>query len=512
MRNQSIKSILLIEDNPADARLFREILSVRESDPIALTHVECMRDAETYLAERTVDLILLDLGLPDAQGLAAVRRVRAAAPSVALVVLTGLNDESQAAQVLQEGAQDHLIKGQIDPRGLLRALNYARERKTMEEALFAEKERAQVTLDCIGDAVVCTDNLGNVTFLNLVAERMTGWSQQEAVGKPVDAVNHKPIPDQMARATGQNRIVHLPSNCLLVRRDGFESPIEDSIAPIHDRAGKATGAVIVFHDVTVERTMALQMAHAAQHDFLTGLPNRLLLTDHVNQAVNLAQRHGKRVAMLFLDLDGFKHINDSLGHPMGDKLLQSVAKRLEDSVRRSDTVSRQGGDEFIVLLSEVEHSEDAAIAARIILRTVAEVHPIENRDLHITASIGISVYPEDGLDTETLIRNADTAMYQAKQNGRHGYQFFTPAMNVRAVERQFVEESLRRGLERHEFALHYQPTVNLKSGTITGAEALIRWTHPIRGPVSPIDLRVSKYWVTMTSCMTSLEEAPSTTF
>jgi diguanylate cyclase (GGDEF)-like protein len=180
-----------------------------------------------------------------------------------------------------------------------------------------------------------------------------------------------------------------------------------------------------------------------------------------------------------------KHINDSLGHPIGDKLLQSITKRLVDCVRGSDTVSRQGGDEFVVLLSEVEQSEDAAIAARRMLKAVAEAHPIDKHDLHVTTSIGVSVYPDDGLDAETLIKNADTAMYQAKENGQQSYQFFKPAMNVRAVERQSIEESLRRALERQEFALHYQPKINLRTGQITGAEALLRWAHPIRGPVSP---------------------------
>ena len=171
--------------------------------------------------------------------------------------------------------------------------------------------------------------------------------------------------------------------------------------------------------------------------------------------------------------------------PTGDKLLQSIARRLVECVRGSDTVSRQGGDEFVVLLSEVERSEDAAITARRMLQAVAEAHSIDQHDLHVTTSIGVSVYPDDGLDAETLIKNADTAMYQAKENGRQSYQFFKPAMNVRAVERQAIEESLRRALERQEFALHYQPKIDLKTGAITGAEALLRWTHPVRGPIPP---------------------------
>jgi diguanylate cyclase (GGDEF)-like protein/PAS domain S-box-containing protein len=492
MSKKLMEVLLLVEDNPGDARLLREMFAEHGSNRTELTHVESMSEAEKCLSERAFDIILLDLGLPDAHGLIAVRRARAAAPRVPLVVLTGLDDESLAGQALQEGAQDYLIKGQIEARGLLRSLRYAIERQVMEEALFVEKERAQVTLNCIGDAVVCTDFAGNITFLNLVAEKMTGWSRQEAAGlrmaevfHVLDASNRAIIANPMEIAVGQNRVVHLPANCILIRRDGFEIPIEDSVAPIHDREGHPTGAVVVFRDVSAARAMALEMAHSAQHDFLTGLPNRMLLNDRVNQAITAAPRHGKKVAILFLDLDGFKHINDSLGHGIGDKLLQSIAKRLVDCVRASDTVSRQGGDEFVVLLSEVAHAPDTAVTARRMLQTVAEPHCVDQHELHVTTSIGLSVYPDDGMDAETLIKNADTAMYQAKENGRQSYQFFKPAMNVRAVERQSIEESLRRAVERQEFTLHYQPKINLRTRGITGAEALIRWTHPTRGPVSP---------------------------
>ncbi len=492
MSRKLIKILLLVEDNPGDARLLREMLNEQGSQHTELTHVEYMREAEKHLAEHIVDLILLDLGLPDAHGLAAVRRAHTVAPRVPLVVLTGMDDEALASQALQEGAQDYLIKGQIDARGLLRSLRYAVERKAMEEALFVEKERAQVTLNCIGDAVACTDSSGKVTFLNRVAEKMTGWSLREAAGLPwgevfkiLDAASREASPNPMETAVAPDCTAHRPSNYVLVRRDGFEIPIEDSVSPIHDREGNATGAVIVFRDVSAARAMADQITHSAEHDFLTGLPNRMLLNDRVNQAIALAPRHHKRVAVLFLDLDGFKHINDSLGHPTGDKLLQSIAKRLVECVRASDTVSRQGGDEFVVLLSEVERSEDTAITARRMLQSVAEAHSIDHHDLHVTTSIGVSVFPDDGLDAETLIKNADTAMYQAKENGRQSYKFFKPAMNVRAVERQAIEESLRRALERQEFEVHYQPKVSLKTGEITGAEALLRWTHPARGPISP---------------------------
>jgi len=487
-----IERVLLIEDSLGDARLLREMLREHRASNFELTHVTGMRDAEHHLQSRAADVILLDLGLSDAQGVEAIQRTHAAAPRVPLVVLTGLDDERLAVRALKEGAQDYLVKGQIETRGLMRALRYAIERKRMEEALFAEKERAQVTLSSIGEAVLCTDVEGSITFLNAMAETMTGWRCDEAVGRPLADVlkmlgttTRKTMPIPTVIAADRSRTLTLPPGFILVRRDGFEMPIEDSVAPIRDREGTLTGAVVVFRDVSAARAMSAQMAHSAEHDYLTGLPNRMLLKDRVEQAIVLARRHGTQLAVLYLDLDGFKHINDSLGHPVGDKLLQSVARRLVECARTSDTVSRQGGDEFIVLLSEVAHAEDAALAASRMLKAVAEAHPVDKHDLHVTTSIGISIFPEDGAEAQALIQNADTAMYQAKENGRQGYQYFKPEMNARAVERQSIEESLRRALQRDELSLDYQPKINFKTGAITGAEALLRWHHPTRGLVSP---------------------------
>jgi len=235
----------------------------------------------------------------------------------------------------------------------------------------------------------------------------------------------------------------------------------------------------------VLREKELRLRAMSQHDVLTDLPNRLLLKDRLIQAISRARRNRNQLAVLFLDLDGFKHINDSLGHPIGDKLLQSVAACLSACVRKSDTVSRHGGDEFVIVLSQVTHVEDAAISAAKIISELKREHSIGEHCLRVTVSIGISTYPGDGEDGETLLKNADTAMYRAKEYGRDNYQFFTPDMGFQAVERQSLESQLRYALERQELLLHYQPKVNLKTGAITSVEALVRWQHPERGLLLP---------------------------
>ena len=336
------------------------------------------------------------------------------------------------------GARDYLLEGHLDSYAFEQALRNIGEREIARHELFIEQERARITLNSIGDAVLSTDVVGRVTYLNVVAEYMTGWSSQEAVGRPltevfhiIDGATRKPSTNPLELAIRLNKAVGLSANCVLVRRDGHEAAIEDSSAPIHDRAGQITGAVIVFRDVSAARAMVLEMSHLAQHDALTDLPNRLLLNDRLSQAISIARRNHRHLAVLFLDLDGFKDINDSLGHALGDQLLQSVTARLSACLRKSDTVCRLGGDEFVILLPEIAHEADAAVSAAKIIAELKKTHGIGEHHLRVTASIGISTYPDSGESAETLIKNADAAMYRAKKDGRDRYEFFSTLVSLR---------------------------------------------------------------------------------
>jgi diguanylate cyclase (GGDEF)-like protein/PAS domain S-box-containing protein len=486
--------ILLIGHDSSGGDLVRRALADVRDGPFVVEGTLRLADGIDRLRGNGIAAILLDLSVPDNQGMAAFARVHEAAPLVPIIVIVPPGDRNLAVKAVELGAQDCLQRDRLDSYTLPRALKRVIERQVAEEALFFEQQRATVTLNSIGDAVLSIDIPGHVTYLNPVAERMTGWPRAEALGRPlsevfriIDATTRGPARNPMDQAIQLDRVVGLTPNCLLVRRDGFETAIEDSASPIHDRRGQVIGAVIVFKDVSEARALSLKAVHLAQHDFLTDLPNRMLLSDRLTQAIALARRHRQRLAVLFLDLDRFKHVNDSLGHAVGDLLLQSVAQRLVSCVRRSDTVSRQGGDEFVVLLSEIDSADDAAASARQIVAALTAPHEVAHHQLHVTVTIGISIYPDDGPDAETLIKCADTAMYHAKDRDQHTFQFFEGEMNARAVERQWIEAGLHRALARREFVLHYQPKIDLETGAVTGAEALVRWMHPERGLMLPKD-------------------------
>jgi diguanylate cyclase (GGDEF)-like protein/PAS domain S-box-containing protein len=495
--------ILLIQEDPADAKAVCDALTNSTEGHFQVEWVRsCSLGLERLAAEFKergprppgTAAVLVDLFLPDCQGIKTLDQLLLAAPGIPMLVLSAMRHEDIAKLAVQHGAQDYVLQSRIDGYLLPKAMRSMIERAAIAEALFEEKERAQVTLNSIGDAVISTDLRGHVSYLNVVAENMTGWSLAEAAGRPIedvfrviDVTTREAARNPMTLAIRENKAAALTANCVLIRRDGVEAAIEDSAAPIHDRRGKVTGAVMVFHDVSVARAMSLKMAHLAQHDILTDLPNRLLLNDRLSQAMTLAHRHHMKLAVLFLDLDRFKYINDSLGHDVGDRLLQAVTQRLILCVRSTDTVSRPGGDEFVVLLSEIVHGQDADVCAEKILSSLRMPYDIDQHVLHVTTSIGIATYPDDGTDAETLLKHADSAMYGAKEAGGDSYQFFKPELNTRVADRHYLEGALRQAIARDQFALHYQPVVNLQTSRIIGLEALIRWHHPQRGLLAPAD-------------------------
>ena len=485
------KQIVLLIEPPSTPNPVRELLTAIPT-MFDVQHCETVADALALLKSRPVRAVLLDLALPDAHSLRAVEDIRRAAPGVALMILARATDQAVARSAVDRGADDFVVTDGIGARDLWQLIAMMFDRRGRDQQMFVERERAEITLNSIGDAVLTTDTQGNVTYLNAEAESLTGWTRAEAFARPLTEVfdvtdgvtgGHAQDPSQLA--IGHNRRVRLKGNYILVGREGNETSIEHSAAPIHDRDGTILGAVIVFRDVIVSRERRLQMLHLAEHDALTDLPNRLLLNDRLARAIALARRYGRRLAVLFLDCDRFKHINDTLGHAIGDQVLRSVARRLATCVRESDTVSRHGGDEFLVLLSELDQPEDAGLLAQKIVSSIAAPHHVSGHELSITGSVGIALYPEDGQDPQSLIMRADTAMYHAKNSGRNRVRFYRADMEAPTIKRSSIESELRSALDSGEFRLFYQPTIDLDTGQIRGAEALMRWDHPERGILKP---------------------------
>jgi len=484
--------LLIAADADEAARVLGELGSVTEESFEVQWVTQLSRGIER-LRDGGVSAAVLDLNLADSQGLETFNQLFEVAPDLPILILSEAGTEEIARQAVHLGAYDYLINEQADGYRLRRTVRTMIDRHALE-AVRVENELATTTLNLIGEGILRTDADGNVTYLNRFAEKVTGWSRAEARGRPfadvlrlIDNISGASLDDALAIALQADKTASGMTssiNCTLVRRDGEEFGIESRVAIIHDQDGNAVGAVVAFRDVSAARVASLEMSRVAQHDVLTNLPNRALFNDRLSQAISLAERQSKQLAVLFVDLDQFKRINDSLGHSVGDRLLRSVARRLVACVRRTDTVSRLGGDEFLILLSQIEHSEDAAITARKILRAVAAPHVIDSKSLDVNVSIGGSTYPADAQNAETLVSYADVAMYEAKQQGRNSYQFFRTDMRARMATRVALERDLRCALGRNEFRLHYQPKVNFQTGQCTGMEALLRWQHPERGLLS----------------------------
>jgi diguanylate cyclase (GGDEF)-like protein/PAS domain S-box-containing protein len=494
-------NILLMHGDPATAQAVRDALAISPDPSFSVEWVttyalglQCL----AYLGRQGVErpngirAVLMDVRLSDRTRQQGVGSLVAAAPGVPVLLVWSPQDVDLDSLAADPGNDDHLLLTPPDFRLALKALSRMIDRNLEVTALLAEKERAQGMLNSLGDAVVSVDLNGSVTYLNSEAERLTGWPRAGAVGLPfddvlclVDAETREPVRNPLSGSTKEGLPAGLPPGSILIRRDGTESAIEDSCALVHDTSGQVIGAIMVFHDVSIARAVAARLAHRAQHDWLTNLPNRSLLHDRLSQAIMMARRHGAALAVLFLDLDGFKDINDSLGHQIGDRLLQTVASRLRDCVRPSDTVSRQGGDEFVILLSEIANAQDALRCAEKVIEALRLPCLIDQHQVMVTASVGVVMYPDDGVDGEELLRNADAAMYGAKKKGRSTYQFFRSATNVNFIEGDLLKRGLGQALQRQELELHYQPIFDLRTQSVSGVEALLRWQRPALGSMPP---------------------------
>jgi diguanylate cyclase (GGDEF)-like protein/PAS domain S-box-containing protein len=356
-------------------------------------------------------------------------------------------------------------------------------RKQLERQLYLA---AQV-FENSRDAIVLTDRQHRIIAVNTAWERVAGRAAADLQGHDFSAAlagcDDAALCHQIWRDAEHGG--HWQGELAARRADGEPFIGALALTAIRDTAGRASHYMAILSDISDRKQAELQTRHLAEHDFLTDLPNRVLLHDRLSLALAAARRHHSRLALLFIDLDRFKEVNDTLGHQAGDALLREVAARLVHCVRGADTVSRQGGDEFLVLLADVGGHGQAGHVAATILQALAQPCMVEGRALQISASIGISMYPNDGDSIEELIAHADVAMYHAKENGRNSFQFFNPHMHAQARERAGLEQRLRQALEAGEFALDFQAEVDIRSGRAVGMEALLRWRHPQRGMLLP---------------------------
>ncbi len=337
------------------------------------------------------------------------------------------------------------------------------------------------------ESIMILDSEWRILSVNDAFVAMTGLVAQQVVGEHGSLLKSTLYEQAAYETIGEEltRSDYWHGEVLMQHVDRQAFPAWASVSVVRDDDGKICNYIAIMTDISERKASEERIRHLSEHDFLTGLPNRVLLLDRLQQAIAAARRNRSKLAVLFLDLDRFKNVNDSLGHHVGDRLLQAVAERLKKCVRGNDTVSRQGGDEFIVMLADIGGVEQVAHIAGNILQTINMPYQIDEYALTTSTCIGISVYPEDGQDIDALIKNADTAMYHAKENGRNSYQFFNRDMNMRIVEQLMLENYLKSALEQNQFSLQYQPELDIVSGHVLGVEALLRWQHPQAGLLTP---------------------------
>jgi len=482
--------VLLLEDDDADAELVARALRKAEF-ALEVHRAKSRAEFITRLAEVKPDLIVSDYTIPGFDGLAALGLARESAPESAFIFVSGTIGEERAIEALRHGAADYVLKGNLQRllpavQRALRDAAAARDRRKAEAALIESEERYERLVELSPDGILLVAG-GAITFANsaalniyqaqrpeeLVGKRYLDLVHAESLGE-VTVRLRRPDPAELRRHLLEQKHVRL---------DGSVVYVELASASISLGGEECT--LIVTRDITERKRYEAQLAHQATHDGLTDLPNRALLNDRLRQATASAQRRGRKVALVFIDLDNFKFVNDSFGHDVGDLVLKDIAARLLDTVRNADTVARLGGDEFVLLFVDIDHPQVVTQTMERVLAAISRPILVTGQEFVLTCSAGISVYPLDAQDADLMLRNADTAMYRAKEKGRNTFEYYTPDMNARGMEHLVLSAGLRRAIDREEFCLHFQPQIDVLSGQLVGAEALIRWDHPEKGLISP---------------------------
>ncbi len=484
-------SVLLIEDSPEEAELIELMLGQSRRDEVRVEHVTRLSDGLARLAAGPVDVVLLDFSLPDSKGMVSFQRARAVAPHVPIVILTNLDDEETALSAVREGAQDYLVKRQVDNELLLRSIRYAIERMHSERALWESEERYALAVNGANDGIWDWNIATGATYFSPRWKAMLGFRENE-VGADIEEWFARVHPDDRtglrkaldAHLTGHQP--HFEHEHRMMAKGGSAIWVLSRGLAVRDPAGTATRMAGSLTDTTARKRAEEQLLHDALYDALTQLPNRTLFLDHLGLAMEQTRRRkGAMVALLFIDLDRFKNINDSLGHSVGDELLVELARRLTHFLRPGDTVARLGGDEFAILLNDIHGASDATRVAERVQDLIREKLVIGGREVFTSASIGVALSNAGYKTPEEILRDADTAMYRAKAAGRGSYQVFDQTMHRSVVALLKLETELRQAVEKKQFVMHYQPIVSLEDKRIVGFEGLVRWRHPERGLISP---------------------------
>jgi diguanylate cyclase (GGDEF)-like protein/PAS domain S-box-containing protein len=491
---------LVVDDSEDDSQLMARQLARSGWEP-AFVRVEKEDDLITALHLGAVDLVIADYSLPALDALRTLEIVREFDPQLPCIVVSGKTGEEAAVETMRCGARDYVVKHRLERLGPVveRVLRDAEDHRRMaatERALREVEQRFRAVVDTAVDAVITIDEPGTIETFNAAAERMFGYRSRDAIGHNVQLLLAEPYRGEYHEATAEAagtspdqepEVTHhrIGSGRELVARDryGWTFPVEVSVSEAHI-SGRRIFTWIV-RDIRERKAFEAKLATQALRDPLTQLANRTLLVDRVRHALSAARRTSARPALLFLDLDRFKVINDSLGHTVGDEVLRVVAQRLLAIVRPADTVARFGGDEFVLLCEDVERERGAEKIAERVAAALQAPLSIADTDVYVSASIGIALIDDPSLEAETLLRDADSAMYRAKERGRNRFEIFDAEMRARVVARLEVEQALHRAIDRGELRLHYQPELSLATGEIVGFEALLRWQHPERGLLRP---------------------------